>query len=77
MSAVCAKVFQKFPEFVHRCKNEAFEALSDPMYSGKMKVKHENSCVIPSLTVSKGGLTGLCFLLGAAEASQILSTKER
>uniref|UniRef100_A0A669B8Z2 Excision repair cross-complementation group 6-like 2 n=1 Tax=Oreochromis niloticus TaxID=8128 RepID=A0A669B8Z2_ORENI len=38
VSAVCAKVFQKFPEFVHRCKNEAFEALSDPMYSGKMKV---------------------------------------
>ncbi|XP_054895824.1 DNA excision repair protein ERCC-6-like 2 isoform X3 [Poeciliopsis prolifica] len=38
VSSVCAKVFQKFPDFVHRCKNEAFEALSDPMYSGKMKV---------------------------------------
>ncbi|XP_030594310.1 DNA excision repair protein ERCC-6-like 2 isoform X2 [Archocentrus centrarchus] len=38
VSAICAKVFQKFPDFVHRCKNEAFEALSDPMYSGKMKV---------------------------------------
>ncbi|XP_034548003.1 DNA excision repair protein ERCC-6-like 2 [Notolabrus celidotus] len=35
---ICAKVFQKFPEFVQRCKDEAFEALSDPMYSGKMKV---------------------------------------
>ncbi|XP_041644210.1 DNA excision repair protein ERCC-6-like 2 [Cheilinus undulatus] len=35
---VCAKVFQKFPGFVQRCKDEAFEALSDPMYSGKMKV---------------------------------------
>uniref|UniRef100_A0A3B4ZVU9 ERCC excision repair 6 like 2 n=1 Tax=Stegastes partitus TaxID=144197 RepID=A0A3B4ZVU9_9TELE len=32
------QVFQKFPDFVQRCKNEAFEALSDPMYSGKMKV---------------------------------------
>ncbi|KAM4576492.1 DNA excision repair protein ERCC-6-like 2 isoform 2-T2 [Odontesthes bonariensis] len=37
VSSVCAKVFEKFPDFVHRCKNEAFEALSDPMYSGKMK----------------------------------------
>ncbi|MEQ2179562.1 hypothetical protein GOODEAATRI_026432, partial [Goodea atripinnis] len=27
------QVFQKFPDFVQRCKNEAFEALSDPMYS--------------------------------------------
>ncbi|KAM7019134.1 DNA excision repair protein ERCC-6-like 2 [Tautogolabrus adspersus] len=35
---VCEKVFQKFPEFVQRCKDESFEALSDPMYSGKMKV---------------------------------------
>ncbi|CAJ1069007.1 DNA excision repair protein ERCC-6-like 2 [Xyrichtys novacula] len=35
---ICKKVFQKFPEFVQRCKDEAFEALSDPMYSGKMKV---------------------------------------
>ncbi|XP_054466494.1 DNA excision repair protein ERCC-6-like 2 [Anoplopoma fimbria] len=38
VGAICAKVFQKFPDFVQRCKNEAFEALSDPMYSGKMKV---------------------------------------
>ncbi|XP_038559899.1 DNA excision repair protein ERCC-6-like 2 isoform X2 [Micropterus salmoides] len=38
VGGVCAKVFQKFPDFVQRCKGEAFEALSDPMYSGKMKV---------------------------------------
>ncbi|KAM3867457.1 DNA excision repair protein ERCC-6-like 2 [Diretmus argenteus] len=38
VSAICEKVFQKFPDFVLRCKNEAFEAMSDPMYSGKMKV---------------------------------------
>lgn len=35
---ICAKVFQKFPDFVQRCKDEAFEALSDPLYSGKMMV---------------------------------------
>uniref|UniRef100_A0A8C6PNR1 Excision repair cross-complementation group 6-like 2 n=1 Tax=Nothobranchius furzeri TaxID=105023 RepID=A0A8C6PNR1_NOTFU len=38
LSSICATVFHKFPEFVQRCKNEAFEALSDPTYSGKMKV---------------------------------------
>ncbi|XP_044052654.1 DNA excision repair protein ERCC-6-like 2 isoform X2 [Siniperca chuatsi] len=38
VGGICAKVFQKFPDFVRRCKDEAFEALSDPMYSGKMKV---------------------------------------
>lgn len=38
VQAICAKVFQNFPDFVQRCKDEAFEALSDPMYSGKMKV---------------------------------------
>lgn len=37
-SAMCQKVFQQFPDFVQRCKDEAFEALSDPTYSGKMKV---------------------------------------
>ncbi|KAK2837132.1 hypothetical protein Q5P01_014344 [Channa striata] len=36
--AICQKVFQKFPDFEQRCKDEAFEALSDPVYSGKMKV---------------------------------------
>lgn len=38
MRGICSKVFQKFPDFAQRCKDEAFEALSDPMYSGKMKV---------------------------------------
>ncbi|XP_037634320.1 DNA excision repair protein ERCC-6-like 2 isoform X2 [Sebastes umbrosus] len=38
VGGICAKVFQKFPDFVQRCKDAAFEALSDPMYSGKMKV---------------------------------------
>uniref|UniRef100_A0A1A8F3E5 Excision repair cross-complementing rodent repair deficiency, complementation group 6-like 2 n=2 Tax=Nothobranchius korthausae TaxID=1143690 RepID=A0A1A8F3E5_9TELE len=38
VSSICATVFHKFPDFVKRCKNEAFEALSDPTYSGKMKV---------------------------------------
>lgn len=43
VAAICAKVFQKFPEFVQRCKDEAFEALSDPKYSGKMKVRFRNN----------------------------------
>ncbi|XP_077418148.1 DNA excision repair protein ERCC-6-like 2 isoform X2 [Vanacampus margaritifer] len=38
VNAICQKVFQKFPDFMQRCKDAAFEALSDPMYSGKMKV---------------------------------------
>lgn len=38
INAICEKVFQKFPEFVKRCKDAAFEAMSDPMYSGKMRV---------------------------------------
>ncbi|XP_037339055.2 DNA excision repair protein ERCC-6-like 2 isoform X1 [Pungitius pungitius] len=38
VGAICANVFQKIPDFVQRCKDKAFEALSDPMYSGKMKV---------------------------------------
>ncbi|XP_056274566.1 DNA excision repair protein ERCC-6-like 2 isoform X2 [Pseudoliparis swirei] len=38
VGAICEKVFQKFPDFLQRRKDEAFEALSDPMYSGKMKV---------------------------------------
>lgn len=42
VAAICAKVFQKFPDFVQRCKEEAFEALSDPKYSGKMKVNFLN-----------------------------------
>ncbi|XP_040011882.1 DNA excision repair protein ERCC-6-like 2 isoform X2 [Xiphias gladius] len=38
LSAICQKVFQRFPDLAQRCKDEAFETLSDPMYSGKMKV---------------------------------------
>ncbi|XP_061784328.1 DNA excision repair protein ERCC-6-like 2 isoform X2 [Nerophis lumbriciformis] len=41
VGAICQKVFQKFPDFLQRCKDEAFEALSDPTYSGKMKVLHK------------------------------------
>lgn len=43
VGGICAKVFQRFPDFVQRCKDEAFEALSDPMYSGKMKVEFGNN----------------------------------
>ncbi|KAJ8414044.1 hypothetical protein AAFF_G00066420 [Aldrovandia affinis] len=35
---ICEKVFQKFPDFTRRCREAAFQAMSDPMYSGKMKV---------------------------------------
>uniref|UniRef100_A0A3B4DRQ8 Excision repair cross-complementation group 6-like 2 n=1 Tax=Pygocentrus nattereri TaxID=42514 RepID=A0A3B4DRQ8_PYGNA len=38
VAAVCEQVFKKFPDFTERCKQAAFEAMSDPLYSGKMKV---------------------------------------
>lgn len=38
VTAVCEQVFKKFPDFTERCKQVAFEAMSDPIYSGKMKV---------------------------------------
>ncbi|KAF4072241.1 hypothetical protein AMELA_G00260820 [Ameiurus melas] len=38
VTAVCEQVFKKFPDFTERCKQTAFEAMSDPIYSGKMKV---------------------------------------
>uniref|UniRef100_A0A672RND9 DNA excision repair protein ERCC-6-like 2 n=1 Tax=Sinocyclocheilus grahami TaxID=75366 RepID=A0A672RND9_SINGR len=38
VTAICEQVFRKFPDFTGRCKQAAFEAMSDPMYSGKMKV---------------------------------------
>ncbi|KAK2898693.1 hypothetical protein Q8A67_010111 [Cirrhinus molitorella] len=38
VTAICEQVFEKFPDFTERCKQAAFEAMSDPMYSGKMKV---------------------------------------
>ncbi|XP_026887493.2 DNA excision repair protein ERCC-6-like 2 [Electrophorus electricus] len=38
VNSICEKVFTKFPDFTERCKQAAFEAISDPKYSGKMKV---------------------------------------
>ncbi|XP_065455477.1 DNA excision repair protein ERCC-6-like 2 isoform X2 [Chrysemys picta bellii] len=35
---VCNQVFSKFPDFVQLSKDAAFETISDPKYSGKMKV---------------------------------------
>ncbi|NWY29215.1 ER6L2 protein, partial [Pheucticus melanocephalus] len=35
---VCSQVFSSFPEFVQLSKDAAFETISDPKYSGKMKV---------------------------------------
>lgn len=79
VGAVCANVFQKFPDFVQRCKDESFEALSDPVYSGKMKVPFSNK----TQSLAYCGL----FLLestylhplfsGFPEAAEILSSKER
>ncbi|KAM4807986.1 LOW QUALITY PROTEIN: DNA excision repair protein ERCC-6-like 2 [Rhinophrynus dorsalis] len=43
---VCSEVFSKFPEFVQQSKDAAFETISDPKYSGKMKVLQQllNHC---------------------------------
>uniref|UniRef100_A0A8C7E6I6 DNA excision repair protein ERCC-6-like 2 n=1 Tax=Naja naja TaxID=35670 RepID=A0A8C7E6I6_NAJNA len=38
ITRICNHVFSKFPDFVDLSKNAAFETLSDPKYSGKMKV---------------------------------------
>ncbi|XP_040612075.1 DNA excision repair protein ERCC-6-like 2 isoform X6 [Mesocricetus auratus] len=35
---LCDQVFSRFPDFVQKSKDAAFETLSDPKYSGKMKV---------------------------------------
>ncbi|NWS67357.1 ER6L2 protein, partial [Crotophaga sulcirostris] len=35
---VCSQVFSSFPDFVQLSKAAAFETISDPKYSGKMKV---------------------------------------
>ncbi|XP_069481800.1 DNA excision repair protein ERCC-6-like 2 isoform X2 [Ambystoma mexicanum] len=35
---VCSQVFAKFPDFAKQSKDAAFETISDPIYSGKMKV---------------------------------------
>ncbi|KAG9486853.1 hypothetical protein GDO78_006966 [Eleutherodactylus coqui] len=43
---ICSEVFSKFPEFVQQSKEAAFETISDPKYSGKMKVLQQllNHC---------------------------------
>ncbi|XP_018413367.1 PREDICTED: DNA excision repair protein ERCC-6-like 2 [Nanorana parkeri] len=43
---ICVEVFSKFPEFVQQSKEAAFETISDPKYSGKMKVLQQllNHC---------------------------------
>ncbi|KAM9367342.1 DNA excision repair protein ERCC-6-like 2 [Phaethornis superciliosus] len=35
---VCSQVFSRFPDFAQLSENAAFETISDPKYSGKMKV---------------------------------------
>lgn len=40
VTAICEQVFKKFPDFTEKCKQAAFEAMSNPIYSGKMKVRH-------------------------------------
>ncbi|XP_056380860.1 DNA excision repair protein ERCC-6-like 2 isoform X2 [Hyla sarda] len=43
---ICSEVFSKFPEFIQQSKESAFETISDPKYSGKMKVLQQllNHC---------------------------------
>ncbi|KAG2466808.1 ER6L2 protein, partial [Polypterus senegalus] len=38
IKGVCMQVFSKFPEFVKQSDHSAFEIISDPKYSGKMKL---------------------------------------
>lgn len=38
LKRICDQVFSRFPDFVQKSKDAAFETLSDPKYSGKMKV---------------------------------------
>uniref|UniRef100_A0A673G703 ERCC excision repair 6 like 2 n=1 Tax=Sinocyclocheilus rhinocerous TaxID=307959 RepID=A0A673G703_9TELE len=55
-TTICEQVFRKFPDFTARCKQAAFEAMSDPMYSGKMKVSY-------SITLSRRKTKVLLFSL--------------
>ncbi|KAM4049432.1 DNA excision repair protein ERCC-6-like 2 [Anomaloglossus baeobatrachus] len=43
---ICSEVFSKFPQFIQQSKEAAFETISDPKYSGKMKVLQQllNHC---------------------------------
>lgn len=43
---ICDRVFSRFPDFVQKSKDAAFETLSDPKYSGKMKV-----CILHSVCI--------------------------
>ncbi|MBN3325248.1 ER6L2 protein, partial [Atractosteus spatula] len=45
---ICEDVFKKFPDFIQRSKEAAFETISDPKYSGKMKVLQQllNHCLM-------------------------------
>lgn len=64
---------------MQRCKDESFEALSDPVYSGKMKVQSKNKGIVTRLiwAVSVWVNISVFLFLGFAEAAQILSAKER
>lgn len=63
VGGICAKVFQRFPDFVQRCKDEAFEALSDPMYSGKMKVEFGNNDLLVIGCFPCGFIYSICLPL--------------
>ncbi|KAM8803464.1 DNA excision repair protein ERCC-6-like 2 isoform 2-T2 [Rhynchonycteris naso] len=43
---ICNQVFSRFPDFVRKSKDAAFQTLSDPKYCGKMKVLQQllNHC---------------------------------
>lgn len=43
---ICDQVFSRFPDYVQKSKDAAFQTLSDPKYSGKMKVLEQllNHC---------------------------------
>ncbi|XP_075405916.1 DNA excision repair protein ERCC-6-like 2 isoform X2 [Tenrec ecaudatus] len=46
INRICDQVFSRFPDFVQKSKDAAFETISDPKYSGKMKVLQQllNHC---------------------------------
>ncbi|RMC19079.1 hypothetical protein DUI87_03683 [Hirundo rustica rustica] len=48
---VCSQVFSSFPDFVQLSKDAAFETISDPKYSGKMKLLDvlEQYCIASGL----------------------------
>ncbi|XP_007937382.1 DNA excision repair protein ERCC-6-like 2 [Orycteropus afer afer] len=46
INRICDQVFSRFPDFIQKSKDAAFETISDPKYSGKMKVLQQllNHC---------------------------------